>query len=42
MAMSISWVYLIIAGCLECDWAIGIKYIEGFILFLKQKFYNIS
>ncbi|NTV05936.1 MAG: quaternary ammonium compound efflux SMR transporter SugE [Chlorobiaceae bacterium] len=25
-----SWIYLIIAGCLECGWAIGIKYTEGF------------
>jgi len=30
MAMSLSWVYLIIAGCLECGWAVGIKYTEGF------------
>jgi quaternary ammonium compound-resistance protein SugE len=28
--MSISWIYLIIAGCLECCWAVGIKYTEGF------------
>ena len=28
--MSISWFYLIIAGCLECGWALGIKYTEGF------------
>ena len=25
-----SWMYLVIAGCLECGWAIGIKYTEGF------------
>jgi quaternary ammonium compound-resistance protein SugE len=25
-----SWIYLIIAGCLECGWALGIKYTEGF------------
>lgn len=25
-----SWIYLIIAGCLECGWAVGIKYTEGF------------
>jgi quaternary ammonium compound-resistance protein SugE len=30
MAMSISWIYLMIAGCLECGWAVGIKYTEGF------------
>lgn len=28
--MSISWIFLIIAGCLECGWAVGIKYTEGF------------
>jgi len=28
--MSISWIYLMIAGCLECCWAVGIKYTEGF------------
>jgi quaternary ammonium compound-resistance protein SugE len=27
---AMSWIYLIIAGCLECGWAIGIKYTEGF------------
>jgi quaternary ammonium compound-resistance protein SugE len=25
-----SWIYLVIAGCLECGWAVGIKYTEGF------------
>ena len=25
-----SWIYLIIAGCLECGWALSIKYTEGF------------
>ncbi|MBV5289201.1 MAG: quaternary ammonium compound efflux SMR transporter SugE [Pelodictyon phaeoclathratiforme] len=25
-----SWIFLIIAGCLECGWAVGIKYTEGF------------
>jgi quaternary ammonium compound-resistance protein SugE len=25
-----SWIYLLIAGCLECAWAVGIKYTEGF------------
>ena len=24
------WIYLIIAGCLECGWAVGLKYTEGF------------
>ena len=24
------WLYLVIAGLLECGWAIGIKYTEGF------------
>ncbi len=28
--MTISWVYLVIAGCLECGWALSIKYTEGF------------
>ncbi len=28
--MTISWVCLVIAGCLECGWALGIKYTEGF------------
>ncbi len=25
-----AWIYLIAAGLLECGWAIGIKYTEGF------------
>ncbi len=25
-----SWIYLIIAGCLECGWALSLKYTEGF------------
>lgn len=25
-----AWIYLVIAGCLECGWAVGIKYTEGF------------
>jgi len=25
-----AWFYLVIAGCLECGWAIGIKYTQGF------------
>ena len=25
-----AWVYLVIAGLLECGWAIGLKYSEGF------------
>jgi quaternary ammonium compound-resistance protein SugE len=25
-----SWFYLIVAGCLEAGWAIGLKYTEGF------------
>jgi quaternary ammonium compound-resistance protein SugE len=25
-----AWVYLIIAGCLEIVWALGLKYTEGF------------
>ncbi|MEI6638138.1 MAG: quaternary ammonium compound efflux SMR transporter SugE [Chlorobium sp.] len=28
--MPTSWICLIIAGCLECGWAVGIKYTEGF------------
>ncbi len=28
--MTLSWIFLIIAGCLECCWAVGIKYTEGF------------
>jgi len=24
------WIYLIVAGCLEVGWAIGLKYTEGF------------
>ena len=28
--MSTSWLCLIIAGCLEVVWALGIKYTEGF------------
>ena len=28
--MSASWLCLIIAGCLEVVWALGIKYTEGF------------
>lgn len=28
--MSTSWICLVIAGCLECAWALGIKYTEGF------------
>jgi quaternary ammonium compound-resistance protein SugE len=28
--MPLSWIYLVIAGCLECGWAVGIKYTEGF------------
>ena len=28
--MSISWVYLILAGLLEVCWAVGLKYTEGF------------
>lgn len=28
--MTISWIYLVIAGCLECGWALSIKYTEGF------------
>lgn len=25
-----AWLYLIVAGLLECGWAIGLKYTEGF------------
>ena len=25
-----AWIYLLMAGVLECGWAIGIKYTEGF------------
>lgn len=25
-----AWIYLLIAGLLECGWAIGIKYTDGF------------
>lgn len=28
--MSLSWIYLIIAGLLEICWAIGLKYTDGF------------
>ena len=28
--MTISSIYLVIAGCLECGWALSIKYTEGF------------
>ena len=28
--MSTSWLYLIVAGCFEVAWALGIKYTEGF------------
>ena len=28
--MSTAWIYLIIAGCLEIVWALGLKYTEGF------------
>lgn len=28
--MSTSWICLIIAGCLECGWALSLKYTEGF------------
>ena len=28
--MSTAWLYLIIAGCLEIVWALGLKYTEGF------------
>jgi quaternary ammonium compound-resistance protein SugE len=27
---AMSWIYLIIAGCLECGWALSLKYTEGF------------
>ena len=25
-----AWLYLVIAGCLECGWTIGLKYTQGF------------
>ncbi|MEI6756776.1 MAG: quaternary ammonium compound efflux SMR transporter SugE [Chlorobium sp.] len=25
-----SWIYLVIAGCLECGWALSLKYTDGF------------
>jgi quaternary ammonium compound-resistance protein SugE len=25
-----AWIYLLVAGLLECGWAIGLKYTEGF------------
>lgn len=28
--MSLSWIYLFVAGLFECGWAIGLKYTEGF------------
>lgn len=24
------WIILVVAGCLECVWAVGLKYTEGF------------
>ena len=30
ISMSTAWIYLIVAGCLEVVWALGIKYTAGF------------
>lgn len=30
LAVSLSWAFLILAGCLEATWAVGLKYTEGF------------
>lgn len=30
MALSLPWVYLILAGVLEIGWAMGLKYTDGF------------
>jgi quaternary ammonium compound-resistance protein SugE len=36
--MSKSWMLLIIAGCFECLWAVGLKYTEGFTKILPSIF----
>uniref|UniRef100_Q3ATW6 Guanidinium exporter n=1 Tax=Chlorobium chlorochromatii (strain CaD3) TaxID=340177 RepID=Q3ATW6_CHLCH len=33
-----AWVYLLLAGCLECAWAIGLKYSAGFTKPLPSAF----
>jgi len=47
----LGWVYLIIAGCLEIAWAIGLKYTDGFsrlwpsvftVLAMAASFYCLS
>lgn len=33
-----SWIYLVISGLLECAWAVGLKYTEGFSRFWPSFF----
>jgi quaternary ammonium compound-resistance protein SugE len=40
--MSITWIYLILAGLLEVCWAIGLKYTEGFTRFWPSVFTLIT
>lgn len=40
--MSISWIFLVIAGLLEICWAIGLKYTDGFTKIIPSLFTLIT
>lgn len=42
MSMTVSWIFLVIAGLLEICWAIGLKYTDGFTKLIPSIFTLIT